>query len=53
MWDLTSGQLLANFIFDHPIMSVTADTAEMRLFAGSSSGNIYQMNLFEKVYTVA
>ncbi|XP_071792637.1 WD repeat-containing protein 18-like [Asterias amurensis] len=46
LWDLASGQLLCNFVFDAPVCSVTMDTAEYHLFAGCSDGNIYQVNLY-------
>ncbi|XP_038048638.1 WD repeat-containing protein 18-like isoform X2 [Patiria miniata] len=46
LWDLATGQLLCNFVFDSPVCSVAMDMAEYHLFAGCSDGNIYQVNLF-------
>ncbi|XP_022087826.1 WD repeat-containing protein 18-like isoform X2 [Acanthaster planci] len=46
LWDLATGELLCNFVFDAPVCSVAMDTAEYHLFAGCADGNIYQVNLF-------
>ncbi|KAJ8040130.1 WD repeat-containing protein 18 [Holothuria leucospilota] len=49
LWDIPSGQMLCSFVFDTPILSVTMDAAEQRLFSGGLDGIIYAVNLFEKV----
>ncbi len=51
LWELSSGQLLRTFRFDSELTSVTLDQTETRLFAGASSGDIYQVNLYETVRT--
>ncbi|XP_072023610.1 WD repeat-containing protein 18-like [Amphiura filiformis] len=47
VWDMCSGELLCNFVFDVPLNSVCMDPAEYRLFAGAMNGTVYQVNLFE------
>ncbi|CAG2212004.1 IPI3 [Mytilus edulis] len=47
MYDLVSGDLLCNLVFDVSITSVTMDTAEYSLFAGGSNGVIHCINMFE------
>lgn len=47
LFDVNSGELLCTFVFEVGICSVVLDPAEFRLFAGSSSGSIYAVNLFE------
>lgn len=49
MYDLVSGDLLCNLVFDVSITSVTMDTAEYRLFAGGSNGVIHCIDMFEMV----
>lgn len=49
LFDINSGELLCTFVFEVSICSVVLDPAEFRLFAGSSSGSIYAVNLFETV----
>lgn len=49
LFDVNSGELLCTFVFEVGICSVVLDPAEFRLFAGSSSGSIYAVNLFETV----
>ncbi|XP_071840300.1 WD repeat-containing protein 18-like [Apostichopus japonicus] len=49
LWDIPSGQMLCSFVFDTPILSVTMDAAQLRIFAGGLDGSIYSVNLFEKV----
>ncbi|KAK6180032.1 hypothetical protein SNE40_012253 [Patella caerulea] len=46
LWDMATGELLCSFIFDTPIISVSMDSAEMRIFAGSTNGNIFCVNLY-------
>ncbi|XP_071953519.1 WD repeat-containing protein 18-like [Antedon mediterranea] len=46
LWDMASGELLQNFVFDVPLHSVVMDSAEYRLFVGGADGNIFQLNLF-------
>ena len=40
---------LCKFVFNSAVTSVVMDTCNYRLFAGLTSGNIVQVNLFEKV----
>ncbi len=49
LWEVCSGQLLCTFHFDSSITSTCMDHTETRMFAGATNGNIYQINLFEKV----
>jgi len=49
MFDLVSGDLLCNLIFDVSITSVTMDTTEHRLFAGGSNGVIHCVQMFTEV----
>lgn len=52
LFDVNSGELLCTFVFEVGICSVVLDPAEFRLFAGSSSGSIYAVNLFETVSVI-
>ncbi|XP_078658329.1 WD repeat-containing protein 18-like [Branchiostoma floridae x Branchiostoma belcheri] len=45
LFEVSSGQVLLSVSFDVSITSVTMDTAETRLFAGGTNGNIHQVNL--------
>ncbi|XP_048758820.1 WD repeat-containing protein 18-like isoform X2 [Ostrea edulis] len=47
LYDVNSGEVLCTFVFEVAICSVVLDSAEFRLFAGSSTGSIYAVNLFE------
>lgn len=49
LWELSSGLLLCNIVFEQSLTSVAMDTAEQRVFVGTLQGNIYQSNLFEHV----
>jgi pre-rRNA-processing protein IPI3 len=49
IWEVSSGQLLSSIVFDLGITAVTTDAAEFRLFAGSLSGTVQQVNLYERV----
>ena len=49
LWELASGMRLCKFVFDSAVTSVVMDTCNYRLFAGLTSGNIVQVNLFKKV----
>ena len=49
LWELASGMRLCKFVFDSAVTSVVMDTCNYRLFAGLTSGNIVQVNLFDKV----
>ncbi|XP_071484433.1 WD repeat-containing protein 18-like [Diadema antillarum] len=46
VWELCTGQLLCNLLFDAPVESVTADASETCLFGGCSDGSIYLVYLF-------
>jgi hypothetical protein len=46
---MASGRLLITFTFTSEVTSVTMDSADYRLFVGTASARIYQINLFEKV----
>lgn len=45
VYDLTTGELLLNLVFDSPLTAVTMDVLELSVFVGSSVGNIYQFSL--------
>lgn len=47
MWDVSTGQLLCNFVFPVSITSVVMDTGDSWLFAGGKNGHIYAVDLFE------
>jgi len=44
-----SGELLHTIVFPTSVLSVAMDTAEFRLFAGTSIGDIYCVNMYGKV----
>ncbi|KAG8898949.1 Pre-rRNA-processing protein ipi3 [Tulasnella sp. 403] len=48
IWDLSTKSLLSTFLFPEPISILTVDPAERSIFAGSSDGSIYQVNLFRQ-----
>lgn len=45
IYDLPSGQLLLNLVFDVPLSSITMDVLELNIFIGSVEGKIYQFSL--------
>ncbi|XP_074641136.1 WD repeat-containing protein 18-like [Tubulanus polymorphus] len=49
LWDLSSGELLCSFLFESCITSVMMDPAEHHLFSGGVHGQIYQVNLYDKI----
>ena len=49
LWELASGMRLCKFVFNSAVTSVIMDTCNYRMFAGLTSGNIIQVNLFDKV----
>jgi len=51
VWDLVSGRLLQTVVFPSSVMSVVMDTAEMRLFAGVTTGHIYCVNMYGQVWS--
>ena len=46
---MVSGELLQTVVFPTSVMSVTMDTAEYRLFAGGSNGDVYTVNMYGQV----
>ncbi|KAK2164982.1 hypothetical protein NP493_1389g00040 [Ridgeia piscesae] len=48
LWELASGMRLCKFVFNSAVTSVVMDTCNYRMFAGLTSGNIIQVNLFDK-----
>ena len=49
---MVSGELLHTIVFNTSIMSVTLDAGEYHLFAGSSNGDIFFVNLYGQVCSV-
>lgn len=45
VYDLSSGTMLLNLVFQEPLSSVTMDTLESNVFVGTSEGPIYCFNL--------
>lgn len=45
IYDLASGEILLNLIFDIPLSSVTMDVLELNIFIGNTEGNIQQFSL--------
>lgn len=45
IYDLSSGELLLNLVFDVPLSAVTFDILELYVFIGTTEGNIYQCSL--------
>lgn len=45
IFDLTSGEMLLNLVFDVPLSSITMDVLELNIFIGSTEGKIYQFSL--------
>ncbi|XP_045160558.2 WD repeat-containing protein 18-like [Mercenaria mercenaria] len=46
IWDMVSGELLQTIVFPTSVMSVAMDTAELRLLAGGSNGDVYCINMY-------
>jgi len=49
VWELSSGLLLCTFSFSSEVTAVVMDNADYRVFAGTSTGRIYQINCFDEV----
>ena len=49
LWELVTGECLASVTFPKPVASIAMDLGEQFLFAGSSSGEVYKLNMHEKV----
>ncbi|XP_049878735.1 WD repeat-containing protein 18 [Pectinophora gossypiella] len=45
IYDLATGTLLLNVVFDAPLSSVTMDVLELNCFIGTTEGKIHQLNL--------
>ncbi|CAH1634857.1 unnamed protein product [Spodoptera littoralis] len=45
IYDLSSGELLLNLVFDVPLSSITMDVLELNIFVGTMEGKIYQFSL--------
>lgn len=49
IYDLTTGNMLLNLVFDLPLFAVTMDVVELSIFVGTSKGSIYQCGLTNPV----
>lgn len=45
IYDLTSGEMLLNLVFDIPLASITMDVLELNIFVGTVNGKIHQFSL--------
>lgn len=45
IYDLVSGEMLLNLVFDVPLTAVTLDILELNIFVGTTEGKIYQISL--------
>ncbi|CAH0397174.1 unnamed protein product [Chilo suppressalis] len=45
IYDLSSGEMLLNIVFDVPLSAITMDVLELNLFIGTTEGKIHQFNL--------
>lgn len=45
IYDLSTGEMLLNLVFDVPLSAVTMDVLELNVFVGSNEGKIYQFSL--------
>ena len=48
VYAFSTGEILLSRYLSQPLTAVAVDPAETRIFAGSSGGNIYQINLYEQ-----
>ncbi len=48
VWDLVSGELISTLLLPSPPTCIDLDPAERRLYAGTSSGDIYEIPLYVK-----
>lgn len=45
IYDLSSGDMLLNLVFDVPLSAVVMDVLELNIFIGSTEGKVYQFSL--------
>ncbi|XP_072945434.1 WD repeat-containing protein 18-like [Epargyreus clarus] len=45
IYDLTSGEMLLNLVFDEPLSAVTMDVLELNIFVGTTEGKIYELSV--------
>ncbi|XP_045778625.1 WD repeat-containing protein 18 [Maniola jurtina] len=45
IYDLTSGEMLLNLVFDEPLSAIVLDVLELNAFVGSTEGRIVQFSL--------
>ncbi|KAJ8728867.1 hypothetical protein PYW07_006563 [Mythimna separata] len=45
IYDLSSGELLLNLVFDIPLSAITMDVLELNIFVGTTDGKIHQFSL--------
>ena len=45
IYDLSSGELLLNIVYDVPLSAVTMDVLELNIFVGTTEGKIHQYSL--------
>ncbi|XP_023944886.2 WD repeat-containing protein 18 [Bicyclus anynana] len=45
IYDLTSGEVLLNLVFDEPLSAICLDILELNVFVGSVEGKIFQFSL--------
>ncbi|XP_061717082.1 WD repeat-containing protein 18 [Cydia pomonella] len=45
IYDLASGEMLLNLVFDVPLSAVTMDVLELSMFIGTTEGKIFQISL--------
>lgn len=45
IYDLSSGEMLLNLVFDGPLTSIALDALELNIFVGTSEGKIHQQSL--------
>lgn len=49
IYDLTTGEMLLNLVFDIPLSSIELDVLELNVFIGTMKGDIYQFSLTNPV----
>uniref|UniRef100_A0A2A4JPA1 Uncharacterized protein n=1 Tax=Heliothis virescens TaxID=7102 RepID=A0A2A4JPA1_HELVI len=45
IYDLASGEMLLNLVFDVPLSAITMDVLELNIFVGTTEGKIHQFSL--------
>lgn len=45
IYDLSSGEMLLNLVFDVPLSAITMDVLELNIFVGTTEGKIHQFSL--------